>query len=74
MKKQIRVAALWYEGMGGVVRTKVIFRDEDGKEYAYWMGRQVYDSIPLGVEATPDDYRKFGIVNEALDTDIYSLK
>ena len=73
MNKQIRYCALWHEGLG-VVRTKVLFRDSKGVEYGYWMTRETYDAIPLGVEATLEDFKKFGEVVESLDTDIYSLK
>lgn len=73
IKKQIRFCALWHEGLG-VVRTKVLFRDLEGNEFGYWMDRDVYESIPLMEEATPEDYKKFGQVDPALDTDIYSLK
>lgn len=71
--KQIRFCALWHEGLG-VVRTKVLFRDETGQEFGYWMTRETYGMIPLGVEATPEDYKQFGEVVPSLDTDIYSLK
>lgn len=75
--KQLRVCALWHEACG-IVQTKVIFRDgghksiDDAKEIAYWMDREVYDKIPLMTEATPEDYRKFGVLNLAQNTDIYS--
>ena len=69
----IRVAALWHSGCG-VARTKVIFRNEKGEECAYWMNREVYDKIPLGVRATVEDYRKHGELNEAEDLNIYSNK
>lgn len=71
--KQIRHCALWHEGLG-IVRTKVLFKDEKGIEHGYWMDGEVYNAISLGVKATPEDYKKFGRVDEALDTDIYSLK
>lgn len=71
--KLIRFCALWHDGVG-LARTKVLFRDEEGKEYGYWMDRDVYDKIPLGVEASLADYKKHGTVDEALDTDIYSNK
>lgn len=69
-----RVAALWHEALG-LSRVKVIFRDSnklEAKEYAYWMDREVYDAIPLGVKANVTDYRKHGKVDEAQNTDIYS--
>lgn len=69
--KVIRFSALWHDGVG-MVRTKVLFRDKDGKRYGYWMDREVYNAIPLGIPATLDDYRKHGRVDEALNTDIYS--
>jgi len=72
--KQIRFCALWHEGLG-VIRTKVLFRDTaTGQEYGYWMTRDTYDAIPLGQEATPENYQQFGEVVPSLDTDIYSLK
>lgn len=73
--KKIRIAALWHSGLG-LARTKVIFkeggRQGNGKEYAYWMDREVYDAIPLMTEATLEDYMKHGKVDEAENTDIYS--
>ncbi len=73
--KQIRIAALWHEACG-VARTKVIFkeggRNGNGKEFAYWMDREVYDAIPLMEVATPEDYKKFGRIDRALNLDIYS--
>jgi len=71
----VRVSALWHSGCG-VSRTKVIFRDQadESKEFAYWMDRDVYTKIELGVYATPEDYKKFGTLDLAENTDIYSNK
>lgn len=41
-------------------RTEVSFRDKDGEERGYLMDEAVYGEIPLGVDATPEDYRRFG--------------
>lgn len=75
MPKMLRVAALRHSGCG-VVRVKVIFRNgrNGEKKCAYWMNQEVYDAIPLMVDATPDDYRKHGELNEAEDTNIYNNK
>jgi len=75
-QKMLRVCALWHEACG-VVKTKVIFREgghnnSAGKEIAYWMDRKVYDKIAIGTKATPEDYKKFGKLVEAQNTDIYS--
>ncbi len=69
--KPLRVSALWHEGLG-VVRTKVIFRDYKGQQTAYWMDREVYNSIPLMKDVGVKDFQKFGKVDRALNTDIYS--
>ena len=76
-KEYIRVCALWHEACG-VRRTKVIFRQggrdskREGNEIAYFMDREVYNAIPLMTKATPDDYKQFGKIDEAQNTDIYS--
>jgi hypothetical protein len=43
------------EGMVGV-----LFRNGAGEEDAFVMPTAAYHAIPLGVPATPDDYRPFG--------------
>jgi hypothetical protein len=77
-KKVIRVSALMHYALG-MSRVKVIFRAggyewPKGEESAYWMTQETYHAIPLGVEATLEDYKAHGEVVEASDTDIYSLK
>lgn len=37
-------------------RVHVYFRNKDGKEMAYYMSKETYDSIPIGDNATPEDY------------------
>lgn len=75
----IRVAALLHEGLG-IERVKVIFRKggrnnpRAGNEIAYFMDSRVYHSIPYMQKAIPDDFRKFGKIDEALNTDIYDNK
>ena len=71
--EKYRCSAIWHTGCG-VVRTKVLFEDVEGGMVAFWMDREVYTAIPLGVKATPDDYRKFGKLDEAEDLDMYSNK
>ena len=71
--KLIRFCALWHSGCG-IARTKVLFRDEDGQEFGYWMDRDVYDQLPLGETHTLADYEALGQVDEAEDTNIYSNK
>ncbi len=77
-KQPIRHCALWHNGCG-VARTKVLFRvgghypkDKNAKEFAYWMDREVYNAISLDEDAIVEDYKKFGRVDEAQNTDIYS--
>lgn len=67
----VRFCALWHEGCG-LARTKVLFRDKAGKEFGYWMDREVYNAIPLVDNTTLADYKKIGQVDEALNLDIYS--
>lgn len=71
--KFIRTSALWHRGCG-LSRTKVIFTDETNRDnqIAYWMDRDVYDAIPLGTKATPDDYRKHGQLDQADNLKIHS--
>ncbi len=68
-----RHCALWHSGCG-VARTKVLFRSESGKKAGYWMDREVYASIPIKEKATPDDFRKFGELQECENLEIYSNK
>lgn len=73
-RKYIRIAALGHKR--GV---KVLFvrggRTPTGKYYSedfksYFMPKHVYDSIPLNVDATPSDYRKYGRITEATNNDL----
>lgn len=70
--QRVRHAALGHEALG-TSKVKVLFHDINGDEYAYWMDTETYRSIPLMTPSTPDDYRKYGVVVEAQNTDIYSL-
>jgi len=63
----IRTAALSHEN--GVVR--VVFRDKDGKENYTHMMKETYDAIPLGANATIEDYEKVGHVKWVSCEDIY---
>ena len=69
-----RVSALGHR-FGGVGRVKVIFREGGwglgGAESAYWMDPATYDSIPLQVPASPEQYRHFGKIVPAENADIY---
>jgi hypothetical protein len=69
--KKIRFCALNHEALG-LCRVKVLFKDTEGEESGYWMDKEVYRTIPLATEATLEDYKKLGQVDEALNTDIYS--
>ena len=69
----VRFCAFWHEGLGKI-RTKVLFRDDDGVEYGYFMDSNVYQAIPLTQKATLSDYMQLGQVDEALELDIYSNK
>lgn len=85
--KFLRVSALLHYAIGtGMV--KVIFRKggwqtvkemqdqgmETAEEKAYWMKPETYDAIPLGVDATIEDYQKHGELVEAVNTDIYDIE
>lgn len=78
-EKAKRVSALGQFAMG-IDKVKVIFRigghtpPRKGAEFAYWMSSETYGSIPLGVDAYVDDYRKYGEVVEAQNTDIYDIE
>lgn len=65
--KFIRVAALSHGP-----QVKVLFRGAYGKELAYLMSKETYRAIPYGVTAIVSDYRKFGKVVKAKNTDIFS--
>ena len=81
--KPVRIAALAHEALG-ITRVKVIFKDggrdnRDGTETAYFMDRETYRAIELGVEATLADYQAIAdgqdrTITEAQNTDIYSNK
>ena len=53
-----------------ITRVKVIFRGKQ-KEIAYFMAPETYRSIELLMIATPDDYRKHGILEPCQNSDIY---
>ena len=52
-------------------KTKVIFQ-RSADRIAYYMDRKTYNAIPVMQIATPDDYRQFGPITQAADTDIYN--
>lgn len=70
--ESLRYSALNHEALGLYNRVKVLFRTPRGDLFGYWMDRETYAKIPLGQQATVDDYRAFGQVDEAQNTDIYS--
>lgn len=81
MTQTIRVAALGHHALG-TYRVKVIFRDRitaggdnvwSDDTTAYWMDHNTYDSIPLGAEATVEDYIARGEVIRSEDNNIYSI-
>jgi len=43
----------------------VLFRNKDGRYLGFFMADAAYDAIPLGTDASPDDYRKFGPLETA---------
>ena len=61
--KYLRIAAL---GHGDNV--KVIFKNIGSKEIACWMHEKTYRSIPLGHNASIDDFKKIGQVWPAINT------
>lgn len=68
----VRCSALTHRGKHpGPEDVKVIFHGANGQYQTYWMSEATYHAIPLGVNATPDDYRKHGNVIEAKSLDIY---
>lgn len=46
-------------------------RDRSGPYVGFYMSAQTYASIPLGVEATPADYERFGVLEPAPATFYY---
>lgn len=64
--KWIRTSALGYGD-----QVKVIFRNKDGQEKAYFMHCWTYGVIPLLQLATPEDYAKIDKIELAQNTDIY---
>lgn len=68
-----RVSALSHTAMG-CTRTKVIFRNEDGKEKAYWMLQETYQAFPLGEDVTLEDFQRVGYIVECQNTDIYNIE
>lgn len=71
--RYVRHCALWH-GACGVIRTKVLFSNDKGTTRGYWMTRETYNAIPLGEEATPEDFAKHGELVPCMNTDIYSLE
>ena len=65
----LRVAALSHGD-----RTKVIFRNKDMNEKAYWMKNSTYDLIALATNATIEDYAKLENIQEAKSIDIYDTE
>lgn len=45
-------------------RVRVTFRNKDGNERSYYMSSETYRAIGLSEDATPDDYRKYGVVSD----------
>ena len=41
-------------------RVHVLFRKLDESCVGFYMSKETYDAIPLGTDAAPDEYRKFG--------------
>lgn len=69
----VRCSALGFDDLLGVGnRVKVIFRNKERKEIAYWMNGETYNAIELGITATPEDYMQHGDITPALNTNIYS--
>ena len=73
-----RVAALGHFALG-VYKVKVIFRDgghnkQGGEEKAYWMDKETYRAIPLGVTAFISDYKKYGEVVDAINCNISDVE
>ncbi len=49
-------------------RVHVLFRRHDGQCEGWYMSSETYRSIPLGDNATPDDYRQHGVLSPAADS------
>ena len=56
----VRVAACGDNG-----RVLVTFAGQNGTRPNFWMAKRTYHAIPLGVNATVEDYQKFGKVTRA---------
>lgn len=67
--KYLRCSALRHNG-----RVKVIFRNKDGEERAFWMAPRNYRGLRLGTPTTPEDYKARGKVTRARNVDIYDAE
>ena len=67
--KFLRCSALRHNG-----RVKVIFRNKDGKERAYWMAPRNYRGLGYGTPTTLEDYKARGKATRAKNTDIYDAE
>lgn len=74
-KTYARIAALKHYGLG-TSRVKVIFRNisDTTDEKAYWMDDKTYDRFPLGRQTFIEEYKSFGEVVDAKNTDIYDIE
>lgn len=66
--KYVRCSALWHPPADKV---KVIFHGQTGDK-AYFMTQATYRAIPLGVNATIEDYQAKGEITECRNLDIYN--
>lgn len=71
--KLLRRSALQHKMKTGW-RIKVIFCGLKDKVRAFWMAPRTYRAIELGVPATVEDYKTFGKVTRARNTDIYDAE
>ena len=62
----VRCSASYVRPVTDVVH--VLFRKKDGTCDGYCMAESVYRSIELGVPATPDSFRQFGVLTPAPST------
>ena len=69
----VRCAALSHDKRPGE-NVKVIFVGKNNAEKAFWMSLETYHSIPYLVNATPEDYRRFGPTIEASNINIYDAE
>lgn len=67
--KFLRCSALQHNG-----RVKVIFRNKDRKERAFWMAPRNYQGLGYGTATTSEDYKARGKVTKAKNTDIYDAE